>query len=323
LADAGVDFIWIDGSNNVFYDPSTMHDQRPDFAMIEDSTTLIFEEYAKLSEQGKPHPKVSIFLGAPGHPEAITDGTLQKKVDQVHDAYVDNPRFRAIIQDYQGRPLLVIYVGTPSPFQQGVPSYDDSRFTVRWMTGFVSEQGNLVTGQRESRYNYWSWEDRGPQTFTTHAGKPEAMIVLAAWRKQGEPANANYIPERGRRDGETFRQEWERARAIGPKFAMVGTWNEWVTGEQPSAEISKEIEPADEFGHFYLHLLKKEVARFKGKPFRTEDINLDRSLNAIDIQLVINAALGVTINPFEGDVNADSEVNAVDVQRVINAVLGV
>jgi hypothetical protein len=52
------------------------------------------------------------------------------------------------------------------------------------------------------------------------------------------------------------------------------------------------------------------------------DINGDGAVNAVDVQLVINAALGLSIAPFNADVNGDGTVNAVDVQLVINAALG-
>ena len=38
--------------------------------------------------------------------------------------------------------------------------------------------------------------------------------------------------------------------------------------------------------------------------------------------LVINAALGINVAPWNADVNRDSDINALDVQLVINAALG-
>ena len=258
LADAGVDFIWIDWSNNVnFFPGETLN--RPDFEMIEGATQAIFEEYADLEE----HPKISIFLGVTLAPEAVEDGRLQRKADQVYDMYVANPRFRPLMQDYLGKPLLVVYVNTPSPWQEGTPDWDDPRFTVRWMTGYVTNQPNLRTDDLISKYGYWSWEDRGAQTYTLHEGEPESMVVVAACRPQFEPGDPNYIPALGRRDGATFREQWARARKIGPRFVTVVSWNEWVRGEQFSPEVSKDIEPSVEFGHFYLDLLQEEIARFK------------------------------------------------------------
>jgi hypothetical protein len=37
-----------------------------------------------------------------------------------------------------------------------------------------------------------------------------------------------------------------------------------VKGEQFSEAISKDLEPSEAFGTFYLELLKEEIARFKG-----------------------------------------------------------
>ena len=259
LAEAGVDFIWIDWSNNVNYtrDPAKPN---PTFDMIEGATATLFDEFAKLRAAGVRTPRISIFAGVTLAPSAAEDGRLQRKVDQIYRQYVANTRYRPLLEDYLGKPLLVVYVNTPSPWQAGVPRWTDGRFTVRWMTGYVSEQHALRTDDRLSRYGYWSWEDRGPQTYPVFGGRPEAMVVTAATRPDlGVPG----IPAAGRENGATFEREWARARAVGPRFAMVVSWNEWSKGEQPSAEVSKDLEPSKEFGTRYLDLLGREVALFK------------------------------------------------------------
>jgi outer membrane protein assembly factor BamB len=54
------------------------------------------------------------------------------------------------------------------------------------------------------------------------------------------------------------------------------------------------------------------------------DVNGDGVVNALDVQLVINAALGLPVNPgFRADINGDGRVDAVDVQFVINVALGI
>ncbi|MBI5094929.1 MAG: carboxypeptidase regulatory-like domain-containing protein [Candidatus Hydrogenedentes bacterium] len=52
------------------------------------------------------------------------------------------------------------------------------------------------------------------------------------------------------------------------------------------------------------------------------DINGDQTVNAVDVQLVINQALAIQTG-YDCDINKDAAVNAVDVQMVINAALGV
>lgn len=169
LSDAGVDFVWLDWSNNVTYDPCKLWTGGKQ-DVIEDATAILFDEYRKMSEAGLPHPRISIFIGVTGAPEAAEDGRLQKKADQVWEMYAGNPRYREMMQLHEGKPLLVVYVDTPSPWQNGTPAWDDERFAVRWMTGYVSEQAPLRTDDRVSRYGYWSWEDRGEQTYPVRDG---------------------------------------------------------------------------------------------------------------------------------------------------------
>ncbi len=53
------------------------------------------------------------------------------------------------------------------------------------------------------------------------------------------------------------------------------------------------------------------------------DVNNDADVNAADVQLVINSALGVPVGQLDTDINRDGPVNAIDVQLVINAALGI
>ena len=257
LAAAGVDFIWIDWSNNIKYlfDPEKKNST---FDMIEGATHVVFEECVSLRSRGERTPNISIFAGVTGSPEAAFDGRLQKKVDQLYNQYVADPQFQPIVQNYLGKPLLVIYVNTPSPYQQGTPDWNDPRFTVRWMTGYVTQQPALRTDDLVSKFGYWSWEDRGAQTFTVHDGVPESMVVVASYRKDGAK-----IPAGEREGGKTFLEQWARARKVGPRIVTVVSWNEWSKGEQPSAEVSKDIEPSKEFGDQYLKLMTAQIALFK------------------------------------------------------------
>lgn len=58
--------------------------------------------------------------------------------------------------------------------------------------------------------------------------------------------------------------------------------------------------------------------------FNPADINRDGFVNAIDVQLAINGALGIPLEQgLNADINGDGAVNAIDVQLVINAALGI
>jgi len=52
------------------------------------------------------------------------------------------------------------------------------------------------------------------------------------------------------------------------------------------------------------------------------DINNDGMTNVLDIQLLINAILGIPGSPANGDLNRDGNTNVLDLQLLINIVLG-
>lgn len=255
LSDANVDFIYIDWSNNLntgIGDNKGQHRQ----LFIESATKAIFDEYTKLQR----HPQIVIMIGFPGDKPGLTDGRLQRKADQVWNEFAGNPIYENIYLHYLHHPFLLVYTGTPSPFSKGLPPLADPRFTVRYMTGFVSQQPRLLAPESVSRYGYWSWEDRGIPTVAAYQGNAEAINVVAAWRGD----SPNNVPAEGRRNGQTYSDGWARARKVGPHFALAGSFNEWSNpNEEPSAEISKDIEPSYVFGMKYLDLLKKEAIAFK------------------------------------------------------------
>ena len=263
LAEAGIDFVFVDWSNNVAYDPATMRTQREDFRTIEESTELLFKVWATI-----PHaPKICIFTG-PGHVQQNEDtfenGKMQKKNDQIYNTFIANEEYNKMYYYYEGKPLLMCYGATPS-FARKADEFPDDRFTVRWVTGFVGQQGILHDSKTLVSTFHWSWEERGAQTFTVKDGRPEAMTVVASWRKQSEPGKSGYIAPGLRDNGSTYKMQWARADLIGPKFVLVVSFNEWTLGEQISMENAKDNEPSATLGSLYLDILREQIKKFKGK----------------------------------------------------------
>ncbi len=258
LRDAGVDFVFVDWSNNTCYDPATM--DRIDFRTIEQGTDLLFEVWSKIPDA----PKICIFVG-PGHSgqENVDNGNHQKKVDQVYRDYVE--KYPDMYFCYDGKPLLICYGATPT--QYGVrPAWTDDRFTVRWMTGYVGQQDSLFSPATMASRTYWSWEERGTQTYCIKGREVEAVTVTAASRQQGEKeGDPGWIPAYGRQNGLTLKKQFQRAIELGSRFVIVVSWNEWVLGEQNSPEFSKDIEPSQLYGTFYLDLLTELIKKYKGQ----------------------------------------------------------
>ena len=260
LRDAGVDFVFVDWSNNTCYDPATMAASRQDFRTIEEGTDLLFEVWSQIEGA----PKICFLMG-PGHSgqENVNNGNHQKKVDQVYRDYVE--KYPDLFFFYEGKPLIICYGATPTQYGSR-PAWKDDRFTIRWMTGYVGQQGGLFNQRTMASPTYWSWEERGTQTYCVNGREVEAVTCTAASRQQGnKEGDPGWIPAYGRENGATLRRQFQRAIDLGARFAIVVSWNEWTTGEQPSAEVSKDIEPSQIYGTFYLDLLTELIKQFKGE----------------------------------------------------------
>ena len=265
LRDAGVDFIFIDWTNNTTYDPVTMRESRSDFRMIEEATELVFEIWSQIEGA----PKICIFAG-PGHSgiDNVKNGNHQKKVDQIYSSFVE--KYPDMYFHYEGKPLLMCYGATPNQYGTR-PTWRDDRFTIRWATGYVGQQTDLHnTRTLATRNNWWSWEERGLQTYSVLDGRVECVTCTAASRSQGSEGDSGYIPAYGRDNGMTLKKQFQRANDLGAGMVILISWNEWTTGEQPSPEISKDLEPSVIHGTFYYDLLREQIKKFKGQITLTE-----------------------------------------------------
>ena len=260
LRDAGVDFIFIDWTNNTGYDPETMRESRSDFRMIEEATDLVFEIWSGIEGA----PKICIFAG-PGHSgiENVNNGNHQKKVDQIYRDYVE--KYPELYFHYEGKPLLMCYGATPNQYGAR-PKWTDDRFTIRWATGYVAQQSGLYNARTmATRNQWWSWEERGLQPYSVLDGRVECVTCTAASRPQGSEGSDGYIPAYGRENGLTLKKQFQRANDLGAGMVILISWNEWTKGEQPSPEVSKDLEPSQIHGTFYYDLLCEQIKKFKGQ----------------------------------------------------------
>ena len=198
LADAGVDFIMVDWSNDIGCNIQNNYIcngvKRLDIEGLEVNTKILMQEFAKVPGA----PKVAIIVGSSDPSVYHQWDKMRTKLDSIVGFLLQDESISHMYFHMDGKPFVIDYVGTPSPFQNGLPPWNDNRFTVRHMTGFVSDQANLRDGDH-SKYGYWSWEDRSIQT------KSDAMTVGAAWR--GIPS-WNSGDRKGRENGNTLRQRW-------------------------------------------------------------------------------------------------------------------
>jgi len=86
----------------------------------------------------------------------------------------------------------------------------------------------------------------------------------------------------------------------------------------PESQIESDAQVQIPAGGLVEANFQLEVAAAAGDP----DVNGDNGVNAVDVQLVINEALGINTG-YNCNIDGAGNVNAVDVQLVINAALGI
>lgn len=272
LADAGVDFIVIDWTNNMtqVWGDST---SRPDLYAIESATAVVYEEFAKIDNA----PKIVIAGGIclQSQAEAFFDGTMQRRVNEIWENFYGNPEYEKLNFIFEGKPLMMAYLMTSAAIVADPEDiFQDDRITIKYFTGFLGDQPNLLRpGTRISKYGYWSWWERGNNAYAVNEdGSAECVTISAAWYGNGA-ANEVWKEENGavgRRDGQTFIEQWDLAIELDPEVVLVQSFNEWVREEydwKAAEELdpvhSNDIEPSVELGYKYLNILKEKGYLYK------------------------------------------------------------
>jgi len=89
-----------------------------------------------------------------------------------------------------------------------------------------------------------------------------------------------------------------------------------------SDEGISNVRVVEENGVLYVYFDVTHFTVFAVTPkFDAGDVDLNGKVDAVDIQLVINEALGITNPAFDMDIDANGAIDAVDVQTVINRAL--
>jgi hypothetical protein len=217
LTAIGVDFVLIDWANNIanaLSGPTIVGDT------IRERTNSVFQEYHDLQQRGAPHPRIAILLGAQNQngvaaQDAISSGSLNREADYVYDHFVSKDP--GLYFQYKGKPLLVIYLGTPAALNPP-PSWSDPRFTVRWMSGFLESQPALYNGL-PAKNRFWSWMDRSP----TPAGYGSPAAATSA-RRPRRREHVQYPMAQGRTlcTRHHLVESMERVQQSGPLRTWYG-----------------------------------------------------------------------------------------------------
>ena len=258
LADAGVDVVIFDVTNNISYE-QVVH--------------ALGETWSAVRAQGNPTPGIA-FLTPFWTPAEV--------VRRLYDEVYAPGLFQDLWFYWKGKPLIMADPALVDPalrefftFRKPEPSY------------FAGPSGP----------EQWGWLEVAPQhVFYDRAGRPEQMTVGIAQNAQraerlsafSEADTCGRSWHDGARDsrpdavrlGLNFSEQWQRALQVDPEFVFVTGWNEWIAQRmnefngvrEPvmfvdnfTREYSRDIEPMrGGHGDDYYYQFAAFVRRYKG-----------------------------------------------------------
>lgn len=265
LADAGVDFLFLDATNNIHYP--------------EESEALM-KAIERLLHQGRPAPKICYYTNthSASTMQAIYDDFYKEGAKYYHPKtwfYLD------------GKPLII-----------GVLDSLKNRNYENFFTFRASQWPNEA-----NKVNGWPWIDfvRPQHVYTNESGQREVINVAASahpnlkecmggsafyggegnWGRSYRNGAPGY-PDKDIKFGYNIQEAWDFAIKQNLPYVLVTGWNEWIAGrwhygskdraehslfvDQASPEYSRDIEPTYTAGlkdNYYLQLVAN-IRRYKG-----------------------------------------------------------
>jgi hypothetical protein len=275
LADAGVDTIVFDVTNQVTYPQSWQ---------------ALCRVFDGVKRAGNRVPQIA-FLCPFWNPAKV--------VRELWDDLYSRNLYSDLWFRWHDKPLIL---ADPAPFagvagRQRSTAVADRDEQIRRFFTFRKPQPDYFRGP--SRPGEWGWLEVHPQhAFYETRGVPEEVAIGVAQnaadgklsvftnpRSHGRSFHDGQEPGPAGRDtsGRNFAEQWQRALTIDPAFVFVTNWNEWIAGrfgpanmplhgtgavtfvDEFDAEFSRDIEPMKGgHGDNYFYQMIANIRRYKG-----------------------------------------------------------
>jgi len=270
LADAGVDVIIFDNSNNV--------------ATFIDGVKVLLETFAQARADGVNTPQISFLMN---FFEADWSSTVIQLKELYKEIYKPG-KYKELWFYWKGKPLMMAYPDKLNP-NDALEAEILEFFTYR------PAQPSYTIGQ--IRPNQWGWCSVYPQqVYKDENGNPEQITVSVAQNhndKRGLTAmngervfGRHWINAKKDYDtrenailyGANFEEQFNYALEVDPEFIFITGWNEWRAGryrewcgvqnafpDQFNDAYSRDIEPSkgDLKDHYYYQLVSF-IRKYKG-----------------------------------------------------------
>ncbi len=279
---AGVDFIFLDVSNNRFY--------------VEQSK-ILFDTWKSIRDEGGQTPQICFMFG--DMPFTLLNGLYT-----LLDPFYNNPDYAELLFCWEGKPLLLGNNDTPdgtswtvsattpqskAQYKQYLNENPDvkafyeneyktllaERFTVR----------KCWAWQANTNKGYWDWLQESPQAigsnFQGHREQMSVSMGVHAHTSKGRcylNGDNTYNPNGAfgftldtSKDGLFFEEQFNRVRELKKyvQVMMITGWNEWYAGVHPASQ-GQTCGQTPTPGYYMVDQMSPEYSR-DGEPMKLRD----------------------------------------------------
>ena len=222
LAEAGVDFIYVDATNGIIY---------------ERNLEALLRVWSQMRAEGYQVPQICFHCGN-------TDSLAASSLNFLWNNYYSVDKYKDMWFYWDGKPLIFY----PDSLAKTLSSEITDFFTARQSWAFTNDE--WYTSRRG--HGRWAWADMYPQKpGLSPSGEVEQMIVMCGFWANGSNGtnagrsytHANGIPaHEGDWDfgfalmnttsglGLAFQEHFDYAMEKNPPLIMITGWNEWWAG---------------------------------------------------------------------------------------------
>ena len=342
LAEAGVDFIYVDATNGIIY---------------ERNLETLLRVWSEMRTEGYNVPQVCFHCGN-------TESLAAASLNFLWTKYYATGKYADMWFMWEGKPLIFF----PDILKRSLPDEMVDFFTSRQSWAFTSDSW-YTSKDGKGR---WAWADMYPQSpGLSPKGEVEQMVVMCGFWANGSAGTnggRSYTKKNGIPDyegdwefgyalmnttsglGLAFQEHFDYAKEIDPPLVMITGWNEWWAGRWGGAsgnlaqgqticneyrvdeknpkfqwyyvdafntEYSRDIEPmTGGFNDNYFYQMVQNIRQYKGS--RTQEAAFEQ--RAIDIEGDVGQwnIVGPEYRDYEGDVAHRDHFSYVGDFRYVN-----
>ncbi len=280
LAAAGVDFIFLDVSNNKFY--------------VEQATVL-FDTWKSIRDEGGVTPQIAFMYG--DMPFTLLNGLYT-----LLEPFYNNPDYQDLLYRVNDKPLLLGNNDTPEGRTwtvSGTTPQSRADYRARLKNDpvlnafYENEYKNVLSSftvrkcwawQAGTYKGYWDWLQESPQALgTDFDGKVEQISVsmgVHAHTSRGRSyVNGDNTYNKDGNFGYTlgtakygyfFAEQFEYALTQDVNTIMITGWNEWYAGVQKGSDPAQTCGQTPTGGYYMVDQMSPEYSR-DGEPMKLRD----------------------------------------------------